>query len=565
MNWYQTHANRVIAQYESVPAEQVHTWCRDLIPETGSVVDIGGGTGRDALWFASLGLQVVMVEPTQALLAHAKAHHQHAAIQWISDSLPALGVLTRSGQSFDAVFVTAVWMHVAPSDRERAFRKLSGLLKPGGRLFLSIRCGPDDHNRQMFDTDPRVLHGFARRFGLFVEREVETPDQFQRPGVSWLNCVFRLPDDGTEAFPTFRQIVLNDDKSSTYKLALLRTIARIADAYSGSAEVNPDSDTVSIPLGLVGLVWIRLFKPLIRGGFPQAPVSTDGRRLGFVKSDGFELLSDTSQHDLRIGARFGLDRSGVLHKSIRDAVTTITNMPAHYITYADGNQIFKAKRQTARAPKAALDIDLPYLWSFGELEIPEGLWLALRRHAVWIEPVVVSEWMRLVQEYARKGGHTCDLNALSQAMEWLDPKRTTFEVRQLANRLAEHNRLFCVWSGKRLKADRYDIDHNIPWSAWACNDLWNLLPTDRTVNQRMKREALPSAHRLHDAVDRMFAWWSDGIRSHSDQLDQQFCLEASCALPITTSRNDAVSNELIFEGVSAQRARLERDQQLKLW
>ena len=192
-------------------------------------------------------------------------------------------------------------MHVVPSDRERAFRKLSGLLKPGGRLFMSIRRGPDDHDRQMFDTDPRELHGLAKRFGLYIEREIETSDQFQRAGVSWSNVVFRLPDDGTDAFPTFRQIVLNDDKSSTYKLALLRTIARIADAYGGSAQVNPDRDSVYIPLGLVGLVWIRLFKPLIQGGFPQAPLSTDGRQLGFVKSNGFEQLFETSQYDLRVG------------------------------------------------------------------------------------------------------------------------------------------------------------------------------------------------------------------------------------------------------------------------
>lgn len=565
MNWYNQNADQVIAQYESIPAEQVHSWCRDLIPESGSIADIGGGTGRDAVWFASLGLQVMMVEPTQALLAYAKEHHHNPAIQWSSDTLPGLSTLTKTGQSFDAIFVTGVWMHIAPSDRERAFRKLSGLLKPGGRLFMSIRRGPDDHDRQMFDTDPRELHGLAKRFGVYIEREIETPDQFQRAGVSWNNVVFRLPDDGTDAFPTFRQIVLNDDKSSTYKLALLRTIARIADAYGGSAQVNPDRDSVSIPLGLVGLVWIRLFKPLIQGGFPQAPLSTDGRRLGFVKSNGVEQLIDTSQYDLRVGARFGLDRSGIVHRSIRDAVATITKMPAYYITYADGNQIFIAKRQTARGPKASLEIDLPYLWSFGEIEIPESLWLALRRYSVWIEPVVVSEWMRLTQEYAKRGGQTCDLNALSQAMEWSDPKRTTFEVRKLASRLADQNQLFCVWSGKRLKADRFDIDHNIPWSAWACNDLWNLLPTDRTLNQKTKREALPSAQRLNDAVDRMFSWWTHGIRNYSDQLEKQFCLEASSALPITLFQNDVLSNELIFEGVSAQRSRLERDQQLKLW
>jgi len=548
-----------------MPADQIHAWCRDLIPEKGSVADIGGGTGRDSEWFADLGLQVTMVEPAAALLEYAKAYHQNPAIQWSSDSLPALNQITKAGQSFDAIFLTAVWMHVPLSDRERGFRKLTGLLKPGGRLFFSIRRGPDDHQREMFDTNPSEIHGLAKRFGLYIEREIETPDQYGRKGVSWLNFALRLPDDGTEAFPIFRQIVLNDDKSSTYKLALLRTIARIADAYGGTAQMNPDRETVSIPLGLVGLVWIRLFKPLLQAGFPQAPVGRNPRKLGFVKPDGFESLTDTSPFDLRLGMQFFGDRSIYLHRSIRDAVRTISDMPAHYITYADGRQIFIAKRRSSRNSASSVIIDLPYVWSFGELEIPESLWLALRRYSVWIEPVVIGEWMRLIQDYLRRSDQPCDLNRLNQAFEWLDPVRTTSEVRKLANRLADENALFCVWTGKRLKADRFDIDHNLPWSAWACNDLWNLLPTDRVINQKTKRDALPSAYRLQEAGDRMVNWWVQGIRSVSTVLENQFCQEAMGALPIHWQGSGAPDNSSIFEGVSMQRARLERDQQLKLW
>ena len=43
------------------------------------------------------------------------------------------------------------------------------------------------------------------------------------------------PDDGTGALPLLRHIVFNDQKSSTYKLALLRTLVRIADSAGGFA------------------------------------------------------------------------------------------------------------------------------------------------------------------------------------------------------------------------------------------------------------------------------------------------------------------------------------------
>lgn len=46
------------------------------------------------------------------------------------------GVL-RSGLSFDLVLASAVWQHVAPGQRARAFRKLASVLKPGGLLALT--------------------------------------------------------------------------------------------------------------------------------------------------------------------------------------------------------------------------------------------------------------------------------------------------------------------------------------------------------------------------------------------------------------------------------------------
>jgi hypothetical protein len=51
-------------------------------------------------------------------------------------------------------------------------------------------------------------------------------------GVTWETVCLKLPDDGTEALPLLRHVILNDSKSSTYKVALLRILVRIADSAS---------------------------------------------------------------------------------------------------------------------------------------------------------------------------------------------------------------------------------------------------------------------------------------------------------------------------------------------
>lgn len=42
--------------------------------------------------------------------------------------------------AFDLILLSAVWMHVPPSSRDRAFRKLITLLKLGG--LLAMRSHP---------------------------------------------------------------------------------------------------------------------------------------------------------------------------------------------------------------------------------------------------------------------------------------------------------------------------------------------------------------------------------------------------------------------------------------
>ena len=42
-----------------------------------------------------------------------------------------------------------------------------------------------------------------------------------------------MPDDGTGSLPLLRHVIVNDNKSSTYKLGLLRTLVRLAETAPG--------------------------------------------------------------------------------------------------------------------------------------------------------------------------------------------------------------------------------------------------------------------------------------------------------------------------------------------
>lgn len=141
--WYETHAAEAAARYESVAAEEVNGWLLDFLPEPPAcVLDVGAGSGRDTAWLASLGHEVIAVDPSPGMLAQARLRHPGLAVRYLHDGLPELTRTLRTGISFDFVLVNAVWMHVPPADRRRAFRKLVTLLKPGGVIAFTLRHPP---------------------------------------------------------------------------------------------------------------------------------------------------------------------------------------------------------------------------------------------------------------------------------------------------------------------------------------------------------------------------------------------------------------------------------------
>lgn len=468
----------------------------------------------------------------------------------------------RLGLAFDVILLSAVWMHVATADRPRAFRKLVSLLRPGGVLAMSLRHGPSEPGRTMHDVSVQEIEVLAKAHAVSVIREHAAEDALGRQGITWSHVAMRLPDDATGALPLLRHVILNDSKSATYKLGLLRAVARAADSAQGMARADGD-DYVSLPLGLIGLIWLRLYKPLLDAGLPQTPTNIGTAGLGFVKQAYMEI-ADLAPLDLRVGARFAGRQAEALHKAVRDAVVTIVAMPAHFLTYP-GTDVPVLTARSARAPRAPsnLLVDEAYLHSFGEVRVPQHLWQALARYDAWIEPALTAEWVLLMFQYAERQERALDHGVIAQAMVWGDPPRDVGFARKRALDLAERRPLFCVWTGKRLSAASIDIDHCLPWSAWACDDLWNLMPADAAVNRNAKRQRLPSAVALEQARERILGWWEDAyVADGGGPITERFFAEAASSLPAAVAGSSLAG---VFEGAATRRLALRSAQQVEEW
>ena len=102
-----------------------------------TVLDIGGGPGRYAVWLAAQGYTVSLLDPVPLHVEQARA-----ALQGFQDAEAALGdarALPYPDASADAALLLGPLYHLTErADRLQALREAKRVLKPGGVLFAAV-------------------------------------------------------------------------------------------------------------------------------------------------------------------------------------------------------------------------------------------------------------------------------------------------------------------------------------------------------------------------------------------------------------------------------------------
>jgi SAM-dependent methyltransferase len=102
----------------------------------GSLLDVGCGTGENALFFASRGCAVTGVDFLEAPIAVAKRKAEErglAATFLVKDALR----LNELKDRFDNAIDSGLFHVFSDEDRPRYVEALKAVLKPGGRFFLA--------------------------------------------------------------------------------------------------------------------------------------------------------------------------------------------------------------------------------------------------------------------------------------------------------------------------------------------------------------------------------------------------------------------------------------------
>jgi len=192
IKFYDQNAESFKDQYLSISTEEVHkSWLNKFLPGSGSVLDVGAGAGRDALYFAKKGLEVYAVEPAHRLSKVGKNTTRDVSVKWINDKLPELQKVISLNKTFDLILISAVWMHIPIKERLLAFQTLSSLVRLNGHLIITLRHGSSCDLREMFEVSIKEIIGLAEDNRLSILHVQKDDDSLKRKDVFWETIVLQ--------------------------------------------------------------------------------------------------------------------------------------------------------------------------------------------------------------------------------------------------------------------------------------------------------------------------------------------------------------------------------------
>jgi cyclopropane fatty-acyl-phospholipid synthase-like methyltransferase len=165
----------------------------------GRIIDIGCGTGENALMLAAEGCDVVGVDIARSAVERARAKAATRRLEaelLVWDVLELAGLVERTGR-FDGAIDSGVFHTFSDEDRPRYARSVAAAVRPDGRLWLMCfsEREPDWGGPRRVTRD-ELRDSFSAERGWSVEsiapaRFVTThPEGFSR---AWLASIRRTP------------------------------------------------------------------------------------------------------------------------------------------------------------------------------------------------------------------------------------------------------------------------------------------------------------------------------------------------------------------------------------
>ena len=186
-DYYSQYAQKFFTETFEVNMSKIYTrFLTDLSPGC-SILDMGCGSGRDALYFYKKGYSV---DAFDASLEMVKLATQATGLNIKHNTFHSYNVVS----SFDGIWACASLLHLPKSEHEKIIAKFYEVLNPSGNFYMSFKYGTKDYDkdgRHFSCYDAASVAGLLDRLLLNCKKEIWISEDVrkERQGECWLNVL----------------------------------------------------------------------------------------------------------------------------------------------------------------------------------------------------------------------------------------------------------------------------------------------------------------------------------------------------------------------------------------
>lgn len=160
----------------------------ELLPEGGSILDLGCGSGRDSAYFISCGFDVTAMDASEEMCSLASIHIGQDVLQMSFAEMDF-------DEVFDGIWACASLLHVPSKEMDVIMSKVIKSMKRNGILFMSFRYGEfegERDGRYYTDYQTRTLKELIARFEELDLIEIKKSEDIRPNKVNlWINALIR--------------------------------------------------------------------------------------------------------------------------------------------------------------------------------------------------------------------------------------------------------------------------------------------------------------------------------------------------------------------------------------
>ena len=197
LQYYQDNAASLIPRYESAEMGDLHAQLVGAFEPGGRLLELGGGSGRDASFMAEHGFDVTLSDGSEAMLSLATETHPGLVGHTLRYCCPE--PLPFADGSLDGVFAVAVLMHLPREAIEASIAQVARVLRVEGGFFFSVPfqrddvrvADRDDKGRLFTSLSPDGWETLGKGAGLEIVASQQNEDGLGREGIRWVSMVMK--------------------------------------------------------------------------------------------------------------------------------------------------------------------------------------------------------------------------------------------------------------------------------------------------------------------------------------------------------------------------------------